>query len=152
MKKKGYVISVVTLFVAAASFFYFNTTSKASLPEEKEVQNIFETYFEAIQSGDIESAMELVIDTRYENAESQRKGYEAAAKEDIIYSINVEGISEGDSGQSSLYSKKFQEQYDVQLAVKNQTNGAFKITLPVVKDEQGEWKILILPTNVAPAS
>ncbi|NMO97428.1 hypothetical protein [Paenibacillus lemnae] len=155
MDKRFGFLFIIAVVIVASSFFYFNTTSQASPPDEKEVKEIFEKYFDAIEKGDVDTAIGLVIDTRYQDIGSQRAGYQTAVKEDVIYSIEIDSIDQGDSSfMSNAVNKRLAEEYEdryfVDLAVENKTNGEFKITMPIVKN-QGEWKILILPTEIPAA-
>ncbi|GIQ66873.1 hypothetical protein PACILC2_54410 [Paenibacillus cisolokensis] len=84
MKNSTTLILLVAL-CATASFFFFNAiSSNAKEPDESEINKLFGTYFKAIKSGDVDAAIQLVIDTRWNDLKSQREGYQAAAKEDVI--------------------------------------------------------------------
>lgn len=143
MKNLTILILLVAL-CATASFFFFNAiSSNAKEPDESEIHKLFGTYFRAIKSGDVDTAIQLVIDTRWNDLKSQREGYQAAAKEDVIYSAKVVSLSP----QNDV---KYGTIYNARLNVKNKTNGEFEIILPVVK-VNGNWKILIQPVDLPPA-
>jgi hypothetical protein len=137
-------MAILTVMVAIAAILFFNTaTTKADEPELTVINKLFDDYFKAIKNADVETAISLVIDTRWSDIETQRVGYQAAAKEDVIYSVKVLSI---ESAADSEYGKT----YNAKLFVKNKTNGEFEITLPVVN--VGGWKILIKPTDIPPAT
>lgn len=154
--KKFTGLTLLALLVFAASFFYFSSPIKASPPEEVEINELFSKYYGAIQAGDVDTLTELVIDTRFPDAASLKEGYEAAIEEEVIYDVKVLRIFDNKSTKSATFSnfvKNYESSdvYYVELAVKNDINGEFNLTLPVVYDNN-TWKIMILPTEVPPAN
>ncbi|MFD2614979.1 hypothetical protein [Paenibacillus gansuensis] len=83
-------------------------------------------------------------DTRWENEAAQKAGYEDIYKEDVLYDAKIMSIT-------PAIDKKYGNIYNATISAKNNMNGTFQITLPVVKDKQ-QWKVLITGIALPPAS
>lgn len=134
MKKSKFFSGLATFLVVPLLLIasFPNISNAEEINEESLAKQSVTNYIEAIQAGDINEAVNWVIDTRFDSKDDQLAQYQDASINDPFSNASIEKI-EPSSDNSFI----------VTLNLTRKTNGELnKISLPVI-ESNGNWKLLI---------
>ncbi|MCP1309967.1 hypothetical protein [Paenibacillus tyrfis] len=129
---KVFVASSFAIGLIASSLWLVNN-SNASAPDVQEAKKSVQNYFAAIEKKDVNEITEWVKDTRFDSVAEQKYEYNQMLTTAPFEKHKIANIEKIDD-----------KTFAVTIQMSRKKDGIITTqVLPVVKDEKGQWKLLV---------